>query len=264
MTRVDPATDRVLGAPVTVGDETAAIAAGDDAAWVLARRDGPDTPKIDWFVVRVDPAGGATRVVARVLGYDPNELAVERGTLWVTEASRHALDRFDARTRRALGAPIHTGPEPWGLAVGGRSAWVGDRKRGTTRAADASRAAWTASPTATPALSKRTARAAGVFAVDRVYRGQVRTPPCGNSSAARPRLPRCCRACCGAGTPRETRASRATPEPLGRFGLGRGCACFGRAPQQQERDHCARQADAGTSQEGDVEAVAQRGRRLYT
>jgi len=161
VTRVDPATDRVLGAPVTVGDETAAIAAGDNAAWVLARRDGPDTPKIDWFVVRVDPVGGATRVVARVLGYDPNELAVERGTLWVTEASRHALDRFDARTRRALGAPIHTGPEPWGLAVGGRSAWVGDRKRGTTRAADASRAAWTASPTATPASSKRTARAAG-------------------------------------------------------------------------------------------------------
>ena len=28
-------------------------------------------------------------------------------------------------------APIHTGPEPWGLAVGGRSAWVGDSKTGT-------------------------------------------------------------------------------------------------------------------------------------
>jgi DNA-binding beta-propeller fold protein YncE len=137
VTRVDPATDRVLGGPITVGDETAAIAAGEDAAWVLAKRDDPDTPKIDWFVVRVDPADGATRVVVRVLGYDPNELAVDRGTIWVTEASRHAVERFDARTGRALGAPIHTGPEPWGLAVGGRSAWVGDSKRGTLTRVDA-------------------------------------------------------------------------------------------------------------------------------
>ena len=131
VTRVDPATDRVLGGPITVGDETAAIAAGEDAAWVLAKRDDPDTPKIDWFVVCVDPADGATRVVVRILGYDPNELAVDRGTIWVTEASRHAVERFDTRSGRALGVPIHTGPEPWGLAVGGRSAWVGDSKRGT-------------------------------------------------------------------------------------------------------------------------------------
>ena len=139
VTRVDPATDRVVGGPITVGDETADIAAGEDAAWVLAKRDDPDTPKIDWFIVRVDPAAGVTRVVARVLGYDPNELAVERGTIWVTEASRHAVERFDARTGRALGAPIHTGPEPWGLAIGGRSAWVGDSKKGTLTRVDARR-----------------------------------------------------------------------------------------------------------------------------
>jgi hypothetical protein len=104
---------------------------------VLAKRDDPDTPKIDWFIVRVDPATCATRVVARVMGYDPNELAVERGTIWVTEASRHAVERFDAGTGRALGAPIHTEPEPWGLAVGGPSAWVGDSKKGTLTRIDA-------------------------------------------------------------------------------------------------------------------------------
>jgi len=137
VTRVAPAADRILGGPITVGDETADIAAGDDAAWILAKRDDPDTPKVDWFVVRLDPASGATRVVARVLGYDPNELAVDRDTIWVTEASRHAVERFDARSGRALGAQIHTGPEPWGLAVGGRSAWVGDSKTGTLTRVDA-------------------------------------------------------------------------------------------------------------------------------
>jgi len=137
VTRIDPAADRVLGAPITVGEETADISAGEDGAWVLAKRDDPDTPKVDWWVVHVDPASGATRVVARVLGYDPHELAVDRGTIWVTEESRHAVERFEAGSGQPIGAPIHTGPEPWGLAVGGRSAWVGDTKTGTLTQIDA-------------------------------------------------------------------------------------------------------------------------------
>jgi hypothetical protein len=126
VTRVSPATDRIVGRTLTLGDETSDVASEEDAAWVLAKRDNPDTPKVDWEVDRIDPDTGRARTVARVKGYSPHELAVDHGVIWVTEESRHAVERFDARSGRPVGAPIRTGPSPRGLGVGGGSAWVGD------------------------------------------------------------------------------------------------------------------------------------------
>jgi streptogramin lyase len=137
VTRVSPATDRLVGRTLTLGDETSDVASGEDAAWVLAKRDNPDTPKVDWEVDRIDPGTGRARTVARVKGYSPHELAVDHGVIWVTEESRHAVERFDARSGRPVGAPIRTGPSPWGLGVGGGSAWVGDAHAHTLTRVDA-------------------------------------------------------------------------------------------------------------------------------
>jgi DNA-binding beta-propeller fold protein YncE len=122
--RLDPATNRVVGKPLRVPADTAAIAVAQGALWVTTVADGDlGAPGKD-TVARIDPATGRT-VATITVPRAPLDLAATPRAVWVTNAGAGGdnVARIDPRTNRLVGRPVGTGASPQSLAVGGGSLW---------------------------------------------------------------------------------------------------------------------------------------------
>jgi YVTN family beta-propeller protein len=135
--RINPATSRVVGKPLRVPADAAAIAVAQGALWVTRVAPGDlGAPGKD-AVTRVDLATG--RMVATVtVGRAPLDLAATPGAVWVTNSGGGGdrVARIDPQTNRLVGRPVRTGASPQSLAVGGGSLWVANHDAGTVTRID--------------------------------------------------------------------------------------------------------------------------------
>jgi DNA-binding beta-propeller fold protein YncE len=135
--RISPATNRVVGKPLRVPADAAAIAVGDGALWVATVAPGDLAAPGRDAVARIDLATGrtvATVTVARA----PLDLAVTPGAVWVTNsgAGGDGVARIDPRTNRLSGRPVRTGASPQSLAVGGGALCVANHDARTVTRID--------------------------------------------------------------------------------------------------------------------------------
>jgi YVTN family beta-propeller protein len=130
--RIDPRTNAVVGKPLRVPADAAAIAVAQGALWVTRVADGDLGAPGNDAVARIDPATGRTLATITV-GRAPLDVAATPGTVWVTNAGAggDSVARIDPRTNRPAGRPVHTGASPQSLAVGGGSLWVANHDAGT-------------------------------------------------------------------------------------------------------------------------------------
>jgi DNA-binding beta-propeller fold protein YncE len=123
--RLDPATNRVVGKPLRVPADTAAIAVAQGALWVTTVASGDlGAPGKD-TAARIDLATGRT-VATITVRRAPLDVAVTLGTVWVPNAGGggDSVARIDPQANRLVGRPVRTGASPQSLAVGGGSLWV--------------------------------------------------------------------------------------------------------------------------------------------
>jgi YVTN family beta-propeller protein len=121
--RIDPRTNRVVGKPLRVPADAAAIAVAQGTLWVARVADGDlGAPGKDW-VTRIDPASGRTMATVTV-PRAPLDLAATSGAVWVTNSSGDSVARIDPQTNRLVGRPVTAGASPQSLAMGGGSLWV--------------------------------------------------------------------------------------------------------------------------------------------
>jgi DNA-binding beta-propeller fold protein YncE len=135
--RVDPATNRVVGKPLRVPADAAAIAVAQGALWVTTVASGDlGAPGKD-TVTRIDLATGRT-VATITVPRAPLDLAATPRAVWVTNAGAGgaSVARIDPRTNRLLGRPVRTGASPQSLAVGGGSLWVANHDAATVTRID--------------------------------------------------------------------------------------------------------------------------------
>src|SRR6266511_2182567 len=117
VSRLDPATDRVVGRVRTPGTgDYSSIAVGEGSVWVTAGRGG---------VYRIDPA--INRVVATVhVGGFVQGSAVGAGRVWVTRPTEGPGDliRIDPQTNEFAGPAIKVCPGPIDVTYGRGAVWV--------------------------------------------------------------------------------------------------------------------------------------------
>src|SRR5262249_13344970 len=133
VTRVDPATGKVLATIHVDSTGQSGVALTDDAVWALG------FPGI----VRIDPSTNSIvttiPVAQNVAGGRPSPtvLATGEGAVWVANrvvppngvapsGKRGTVSRIDPRTNAVI-ATITVGREPFGIAVGDGAVWVGNR-----------------------------------------------------------------------------------------------------------------------------------------
>ncbi|HKI66879.1 MAG TPA: serine/threonine-protein kinase [Solirubrobacterales bacterium] len=159
LSRIDPRTGRLLGAPLHVEKGIAGVATGAGSVWVSSPRRGEVLqvdPASDEVGARIevggrpgaivfgggrvwvadDEGGGVTAINpqgGRVFKRDisphvaPLRLAYGAGAVWVSSASTGAVRRIDPATATA-GRPIPVGRGPAGVTVGGGLVWVADSR----------------------------------------------------------------------------------------------------------------------------------------
>jgi DNA-binding beta-propeller fold protein YncE len=128
LVRIDGATGEErasvqLGAqPLFALRDAGFLAVGDDAIWLTVPRLGrEEAPQMLW---RIDPATG--HVIAKIrLGPNPLTPVSDGGYLWIITmtGARGEMHRVDMRSDRVT--EVQVGDQPWGLAVGAGSLWVG-------------------------------------------------------------------------------------------------------------------------------------------
>jgi DNA-binding beta-propeller fold protein YncE/predicted Ser/Thr protein kinase len=168
LSRIDPETRHVVGAPLQLEKGVAGVATGNGSVWVASPRRGevlridPDTERVKARIdvggrpgaivfgggrvwVADDEAGGVTAINAkgaRVFerGLPPHvaplRLAVGAGAVWVSSASTGAVRRIDLATATA-GPPIPVGRGPAGITVGGGLVWVANSRSDSVSRVDA-------------------------------------------------------------------------------------------------------------------------------
>jgi streptogramin lyase len=130
VSRIDPATGRVMATIATGTGDFAQMAVGDGSIWVTdaarvpsaAKHTGaPDPVAVD----RIDPATARVTAVIPVGGATLG-IAVGAGRVWVARPGpgRGVVLRIDPRTDRVAGPPITVGPGPGPLAYGEGRVWV--------------------------------------------------------------------------------------------------------------------------------------------
>jgi YVTN family beta-propeller protein len=134
VSRIDPATDRVLATIPTHGPAPGDIAITAGAVWVS---EGGDNNSPDGHtVVRIDPV--TNRVTGRIrVGALPEGIVFDDGSLWVGNHHSGALSRIDptagrvSGTTRVVRVPLRHEPalvlrsSPQGLAAGPGAIWAG-------------------------------------------------------------------------------------------------------------------------------------------
>jgi DNA-binding beta-propeller fold protein YncE len=135
--RIDPRTNAVVGKPLRVPADAAAIAAAQEALWVASVADGDLGAPGQDAVTRIDLATGRTVATIRV-PRAPLDLAVTSGAVWVPNAGAggNSVMRIDPQTNRPAGRPVGTGASPQSLAVGGGSLWVANHDARTVTRLD--------------------------------------------------------------------------------------------------------------------------------
>ena len=124
--RVDPATGDVVDR-IRIGGEPGAVVVGGGVVWVATTIGGA--------IERIDPAIAARTQSVRLEGASASAIAVDRGALWVADATSRALVEVDAETgsvRRALPLDLR----PSAVAVGRGLVWVAGYDEGTVEAID--------------------------------------------------------------------------------------------------------------------------------
>ena len=122
--RLDPATNRVVGKPLRVPADTAAIAVAQGALWVTTVASGDlGAPGKD-TVARIDLASG--KVVADLpVSSEPHRVAYGAGAVWVGNWHDDSVSRIDPATNQVVGSPIPIGAHHAGnLVVGAGDLWV--------------------------------------------------------------------------------------------------------------------------------------------
>jgi YVTN family beta-propeller protein len=113
--RIDPATNRLTGQPVSTGASPQSLAVGGGSLWV-ANHDART-------VSRIDQASG--KVVADIpVPSEPHRVAYGAGAAWVGNWHDNSVSRTDPATNRVVGSPIPIGHRAGNLAVGAGGVWV--------------------------------------------------------------------------------------------------------------------------------------------
>jgi DNA-binding beta-propeller fold protein YncE len=114
VSRIDPGTNAVVGAPITIRGHAEGIAVGEGAVWVASHDVGELT--------RIDPATG--QVVASIaLGSDPHAVAVGERAVWVGLYHEAAVARVDPAINRVV-AKIPLGFGGANIAADGSGVWT--------------------------------------------------------------------------------------------------------------------------------------------
>lgn len=138
--RLNPGTNRLVGAPVQIGGPSRVIAAALGSVWTLVvppHRDRPAT------LVRLDPNSGRILLRAKVgaPGRDIDQvipadtISYGFGSLWITYAATGHVYRLDPQTGKTVAA-IKVGHYPQALTFADGKVWVADRQDGAVREID--------------------------------------------------------------------------------------------------------------------------------
>jgi YVTN family beta-propeller protein len=162
LTRIDLATGRPRGEPISLGWATAGIAIGAGSVWIadalantvtrIDRKSGRTLATIrvgrspygvafgagsvwvtnsdDGTVSRIDPATDDVVVTIRV-GRNPFGVAYGRGRIWAANLGDGSVTRLDPRTNRPAGPPIELGGDPLSVAARRNTVCVTSNSDGT-------------------------------------------------------------------------------------------------------------------------------------
>ena len=130
VSRVDPATNSTVGAPVSVGTFPVGLAFDGSRMWVASAGLGELT--------RVDVATGQVFGAPVVVGAQPSGVVVADGTVWVANQGDNTLSRIVAATGADAGPPVAVGAAPLAVAFDGTRIWVTNYDDGTVSRVDAS------------------------------------------------------------------------------------------------------------------------------
>ncbi len=113
LVRVDARSNRIVGAPVTLGRAPVALAVSEGSLWVADELEGT--------VTRV--AGSTRRIAARIrTGRGPTSVAAGGGAVWIANTGGRTVSRVDPRTNR-VSATIDVGLAPRGLVFTRGALW---------------------------------------------------------------------------------------------------------------------------------------------
>ena len=110
------------------GDQLSGLAVGKDAVWVI----GDVGDQRLW---RIDTSRPPLIPRATALGFDPADVAVGFGHVWVTGQITNKLYKIDPATGHVV-QTIPVGREPMGVTVGDGAVWVADTIDGTISKVD--------------------------------------------------------------------------------------------------------------------------------
>jgi streptogramin lyase len=129
LTRIDAASDEILGVPLQLGVGVAAVAVGDGSVWVTDAKTGQ--------LLRVDDENG--RVVQRIdIGGHPGPLAYGGGRVWVADEDGAGITAVNTKGGRIVRRDLPPHAAPLRLATGAGGLWVSSAAAGTVGRIDLS------------------------------------------------------------------------------------------------------------------------------
>ncbi len=141
VSRIDPATGRVVATIAAGGNWSGAIVADDRAVWVVENDRLQVRRRLPGFVTgvaRIDPATNAVTATIPVGGLrvpttsgtvEPDALALGEGALWAAATPLDLVWRLEVESGERV-RTIGAGPDPAGVAVGEGAVWVENHSDG--------------------------------------------------------------------------------------------------------------------------------------
>jgi DNA-binding beta-propeller fold protein YncE/predicted Ser/Thr protein kinase len=127
LTRIDAATDRVVGSALPLGKGIAGVAVGGGSVWVTDARTGE--------LLRVDDESGA--VTQRIaVGGHPGALVYGGGRVWVADEDGAGITAVNAKGGRVVRRDLPPHAAPLRLAVGAGGLWVSSAETASVRRID--------------------------------------------------------------------------------------------------------------------------------